>query len=122
MIGEFMNMDINLFLESGDCAKLGQGETLKTQLVDYQSKKPIGKEVSLKLGKNDGKDKFFYLDRFHIVRLLDEKEKDQEAPSWNSILGYDVTINQVAYDLIQNQGHTGTRYHGENKITVFNRE
>ncbi len=104
------NQDIDLYLEIGDLSKLDHGETLSTELVD-NNVKPIGKNLTLSLKESDK-----ILDGFCLEKI----RKNEKDYGYDSILSFQVMINQYARKHIVSQGHYGTRYEMESKIVVFN--
>jgi len=104
------NMDIDLYLEPGELEEL-KHHILQTQLIWGHKREPVNKNLILRYGENNGTDGFDF-----------KKIEDNKKRGWESILGYEVTINQWAYEHIIRQGHFGTRYDGENKITINDRK
>src|SRR3972149_5854506 len=105
------NMDITGYLESGELQKLRDGAMLKTTLVDnnlHDTKKYLTLAMKEMEKIQDG---------FHV-----ETMRKGETYEYDSVLGYEVMINQWAWDHVERQGHFGTRYFSDSKITVMDRK
>jgi len=104
-------MDIDLYLEPGDMKTLLDGEILKTVLVNDEMKS-TERLLMLRLRDNAKLEDGFYVDTF----------EDPKLSGYEAILGYDVLIDKWAYQNIFRQGHYGTRYGNDWKITVSDKK
>ncbi len=106
----FDGQDFLLYLDT-DEQELGKLRTqeLSAPLTEPFGGPDLGKQLTLSYGDNNGPDGI-------QLRKLPE---DSEG-IWNSVKEIRITINNWAYQHVQERGQFGTRYDGSNKVEIIN--